>query len=175
MPGRPKTRAKEREKQRVRLVKRQALDDVHTAMARCVEGGVDITLANEASTADILQWAMRRVHIGMLWAGREADGVPADQFWVHKTDAWGNDLVEPNKWFQLERAMREEAVRLATKMVELGLAERQLALEEAKAVMVAQAVRTAAEAAGLTPIQVTRLGEELRKGLASGSVGEVAA
>ena len=175
MPGRPKRRAAEAERQRVRRVKREALDDVHTALVRVVDGGFDITIANEASTADILNWAMRRVHVAMLWAAKRADGVPVDQFWVHKTDAWGNDLVEPNKWFQLERAMREEAVRLATKMVELGLAERQVALEEAKAVMVAQAVRTAAEAAGLTPVQVTRLGEELRKGLASGSVGEVAA
>jgi hypothetical protein len=101
--------------------------------------------------------------------------VTTDQFWVRYYDAQGNIKVEPNKWFVLERAMREEAVKLATKMVELGLAERAVAVEEAKAVMVAQAVRAAAEAAGLAPLQIERLGEELRKGLASGAVAEVAA
>jgi hypothetical protein len=101
--------------------------------------------------------------------------VSTDKFWVRYYDAQGNIRVEPNKWFVLERAMREEAVKLATKMVELGLAERAVAVEEAKAVMVAQAVRAAAEAAGLAPLQIERLGEELRKGLASGAVAEVAA
>jgi hypothetical protein len=54
--------------------------------------------------------------------------------------------------------------------VELGLAERAVVVEEAKAVLVAQAVRTAAEAAGIPNDQIVRLGEELRKGLEEGTV-----
>lgn len=134
--------------------------------------GQEVALAPDAPTTEILEYAMRRVHAVMVWAGQESDMVSKDRFWVKYLDSQGNIRVEPNKWFKLEQAMRNEAVKLAAKMVELGLAERAVALEEAKAVMVAQAVRAAAEAAGLAPIQVERLGEELRKGLASGAVVE---
>jgi glutamate 5-kinase len=137
--------------------------------------GGEVALAPGTPTNEILEYAMRRVHAVMVWAGQQSDMVSTDKFWVRYYDAQGNIRVEPNKWFVLERAMREEAVKLATKMVELGLAERAVAVEEAKAVMVAQAVRAAAEAAGLAPLQIERLGEELRKGLASGAVAEVAA
>jgi hypothetical protein len=135
-------------------------------------GGAEVALAPETPTADVLAWALRRVHGTMLWAAGQAEAVPADKFWVEYVDGQGNVRVEPNRWFLLERSMRDEAVKLAARMVDLGLAERAVAVEEAKAVMVAQAVRTAAEAAGLSPEQVVRLGEELRKSLASGAVQE---
>lgn len=162
-------------KNRVKQAKREACITAGTAIALAQQAGDGVALAPSAPTSDILEYAMRRVHAVMVWAGQQADDVSTDKFWVKYYDAQGNVRVEPNKWFVLERAMREEAVKLAAKMVELGLAERQVAVEEAKAVMVAQAVRAAAEAAGLAPLQIERLGEELRKGLASGAVVEVAA
>lgn len=181
MPGRPKSRLNKKGRRTVaakratiRKAKGEAMVDVKTAMLAVTETGCDIIVAPDAAVGDILSWAMRRVHVSMLWAARQADGVPVDEFWVRKVDGHGNVLVEPHKWFQLERALRDEAVRLAARMVDLGLAERMVALEEAKAVMVAQAVRTAAEAAGLSPVQITKLGEELRKGLESGAVQDVA-
>lgn len=178
--GRPKSRAAPRTVNKRTLKKRRlsrdSHEDVGTALLKVLDnGGAELVLAPECSTADLLSFALRRVHATMLWAGRQADDVPLDQFWVDKWDAQGNRLVEPNKWFQLERAMRDEAVKLAARMQELGLAERAVALEEAKAVMVAQAVRAAAEAAGFDEEQVQRLGVELRKSLESGAVVEVAA
>jgi hypothetical protein len=151
------------------------MEDVKTAMLVARDHGAEIAIGPDVSVGEILAWSLRRVHIAMLFAARQADERQLEQFWVQKVDAWGNVLVEPNKWFQLERQLREEATRLAARMVDLGLAERLVAMEEAKAVMVAQAVRTAAEAAGLSPTQITRLGEEIRKGLESGSIGDVAA
>ena len=138
--------------------------------------GRELVLAPQTSTADLLAWTLRRVHATMLWAGEQGDATPADEFWVRYYDAQGNVRTEPNKWFQLERAMREEAVKLAARMQELGLAERAVALEEAKAIMVAQAVRAAAEAAGIPDDQHRpSSGEELRKGLEMGAMAEVAA
>lgn len=162
-------------KHRVKHAKREAHETAGTSIRLAWQDGNEVALAPSAPTSDILEYAMRRVHAVMVWAGQRQDEVSVDQFWVQYYDAQGNVRVEPNKWFVLERAMREEAVKLAAKMVELGLAERQVAVEEAKAVMVAQAVRAAAEAAGLAPLQIERLGEELRKGLASGAVAEVVA
>jgi len=160
----------------LRQAKAEAQETAASAVLRASDGtGGELAVAPATSTTAILAWAMRRVHGTMLMAAHQADAVPMDKFWVRYYDAQGNIRTEPNKWFQLEQAMRNEAVRLAAKMVELGLAERQVALEEAKAVMVAQAVRTAAEAAGLNDEQVHRLGEELRKGLESGAIVETAA
>jgi hypothetical protein len=174
--GRPRTaatRAKHKAKRRV--IKRQAMDDVRAALLATAECDMELVIAREVPVSEVLSIAMRRVHVAMLWAGQQSEAVPVEQFWVEKLDAQGNVLVQPNKWFQLERSLRDEAVKLAARMVELGLAERQVAVEEAKAVMVAQAVRTAAEAAGIPPEQIVRLGEELRKGLETGAVQETAA
>lgn len=139
-------------------------------LAATEDGNLGLALAPNLSTGELLTWALRRIHATMLWAGQRGDAVKEDEFWVSFYDAHGNVRVEPNRWFQLERAMREEAVKLANRMVELGLAERAVVVEEAKAVLVAQAVRTAAEAAGIPNDQIVRLGEELRKGLEEGTV-----
>jgi hypothetical protein len=174
--GRPKSKAARPVNRRTlkkRRLSRDAHEDVGTALLKILDNGAgELIIAHDCSTAELLAWTLRRVHATMLWAGRQGDAVPLDKFWVEKWDAQGNRLVEPNKWFQLERAMRDEAVRLAARMQELGLAERAVALEEAKAVMVAQAVRAAAEAAGFDDEQVQRLGVELRKGLESGAIAE---
>jgi hypothetical protein len=153
------------------VIKRRAVDDVNTAILKATEeGNVELAVAPATPTGDVLVWALRRIHATMLWAASEGAKVQADEFWVSYYDNQGNVRVEPNRWFQLERAMREEAVKLANRMVELGLAERAVVVEEAKAVLVAQAVRTAAEAAGIPNDQIVRLGEELRKGLEEGTV-----
>lgn len=158
---------------KMRAAKGKAVADVGEAISLVVEnGGANLAVAPNTSTGEMLAWALRRVHACMMWAGQQGDAVPADEFWVKYWDAQGNVRVEPNKWFQLEKAMREEATKLAARMQELGLAERAVALEEAKAIMVAQAVRAAAEAAGIPDDQIQRLGEELRKGLESGAVLE---
>jgi hypothetical protein len=168
-------RGRKGERRAVREFKRDIFNTAGEAIQAACGADQQMALARPMPSAEILALAMRRVHAAMLFAGREADAVPVEKFWVRYYDAQGNIRTEPNKWFVLEQAMRREAVQLATKMVELGLAERQVALEEAKAVMVAQAVRTAAEAAGLNDEQVHRLGEELRKGLESGAIVETAA
>jgi FMN phosphatase YigB (HAD superfamily) len=130
----------------------------------------DLVIAPELTTGELLAWALRRVHAGMLWAAQQAEAVPEDKFWVEYLDGQGNVRVEPNKWFLLERSMRDEAVKLAARMVDLGLAERMVQVEEAHAVMVASAMREACEAAGVPPEQVVRVGEELRRLLEAGAV-----
>jgi hypothetical protein len=82
-----------------------------------------------------------------------------------KDELWRDTMVGqiPNEWIRLRDRYREEVGRLAISMEAKGIAERRVKVEEAKAVMMAQLIRQAAERAGLEPAQVQRLGEELRQ------------
>jgi hypothetical protein len=98
----------------------------------------------------------------MRYAASEVDKLSPDEFWVQKVDAQGNTLVEPNKWYQLEERCREEVGKLAGLMSQLGIAERQVQVEEARAMLVVAAIRDAARDAGLTQAQTRALGSALR-------------
>lgn len=123
------------------------------------------------SNADILQEVLDRAVSGMRYAASETDKLTPDEFWVRKYDAQGNVLVEPNKWYQLERECREEVERLAAVMAQLGIEERHVQVEEARAVLIVSAIRDAAREAGIPPAKIRALGAGLRERLE----GEVAA
>jgi hypothetical protein len=117
------------------------------------------------TAVEVLQELLDRSTGNWRWAAGQLDLVPPSQFWVQKVDAQGNVLVEPCKWYQLERAAASEVERLAGMMVQLDIDERHVRVEEARAVLVVAAVRDAARDAGLEPAQVQRLGASLRKRL----------
>lgn len=114
------------------------------------------------SAADVLQECLDRAVGGMRYAASEVDKLQPEEFWVRKFDAQGNALVEPNKWYQLELTCREEVERLADIMSKLGIEERRVQVEEAKAALMVAAVREAARDAGLSPGDVRKLGAALR-------------
>lgn len=117
---------------------------------------------NKVAAIDVLQELLDRCTGNWRWAAGQLDLVPPGQFWVQKIDAQGNVLVEPCKWYQLERAAASEVERLAGMVVQLGIDERLVKVEEAKAVLLISAVRDAAREAGIPANQVRALGSALR-------------
>lgn len=123
----------------------------------------------------MLQECLERAVGGMRYAASEVDKLSPEEFWVERIDAQGNRLVEPNKWYQLEQDARAEVERLAGMMAQLGIAERQVRVEEAKAALIVAAIRDAAREAGLSGAQMRALGSGLRKRLEEQTPVEVAA
>jgi len=119
-------------------------------------------------TVEALQFCLDRAMTALYVAATMADDVPVEEFWVRFVDAQGNTRVEPNKWWKLEQALREEVSGLASDMTRLGIAERQVAVEEQKAAWVLAAIRAAAADAGLSNDQVRLLGEGIRTRLIEG-------
>lgn len=117
------------------------------------------------AAVDVLQELLDRSTGNWRWAAGQLDLVSAADFWVQKIDAQGNVLVEPNKWYQLERAAASEVERLAGMMAQLGIDERLVKVEEARAVLLISAVREAAREAGISANQVRALGSALRSRL----------
>lgn len=129
-----------------------------------------VTAQAGQSSADMLQEVLDRAVSGMRYAASETDKLTPEEFWVSKIDAQGNVLVEPNKWYQLEVQCRAEVERLAGLMSQLGIAERAVRVEEARATLVVAAIRDAARDAGLSQKQMRALGAGLRERLAASEV-----
>ena len=125
----------------------------------------------ETSTgvAEALQLVLDRAMGSLYVAATFADDVPVDEFWVRYWDAQGNVRVEPNKWYKLEAALRDEVHQVAADMMRLGIAERMVEVEERKAAWVLAAIRAAAADAGLDNEQVRRLGDGIRRRLVEGT------
>jgi hypothetical protein len=131
---------------------------------------------SQSSVSQALQLVLDRAMGSLYVAATFADDVPVDEFWVRYWDAQGNVRVEPNKWYKLEAALREEVHHIAADMMRLGIAERLVEVEERKSAWVLAAIRAAASDAGLDNDQVRKLGEGIRKRLVEGTaVPEVAA
>lgn len=125
----------------------------------------DMPRAHGVSTVDVLQECLERVVAIMRYAASEADQLPADEVWVELVDAQGNALVEPNQWLALEGAMRTEAVELAAQMENLGIAERQVAVAERMADVIAPVLKDVLDAIGLTPAQQRKVPGVVRERL----------
>lgn len=121
------------------------------AMETCA--AYDMPRAHGVTTIDVLQECLERLVAIMRFAASEADRLPADEVWVELTDAQGNVLVEPNQWLALEAAMRAEAVELAAQMENLGIAERQVAVAERVADVIAPVLKDVLDGIGLTAAQ----------------------
>jgi hypothetical protein len=115
----------------------------------------------------VLQEVLDRCVANWRWACDQLDNLEPEEFWVVKVDAQGNILTEPCKWYRLERSASEEVERVAGLVASLGISERLVQVEEAKAVLLVKAVRDAALDAGLDDGQVKALGSALRERLAA--------
>jgi hypothetical protein len=88
-------------------------------------------------------------------------------FAAHFVGEGGTLVYEPHPWYQVEAQCRQEVERLAGMMAKLGIADRMVKVEEAKATLMIQAIRDSAVAAGIPPDQVKALGAELRERVAT--------
>lgn len=75
----------------------------------------------------------------------------------------GPDLITRHRYFLMEQEARLEIEKLASMMTTLGIAERVVRVEEAKAALLIAAVREAAMDIGLSHDQVRDLGAALRQ------------
>lgn len=127
-----------------------------------------MTVQAGTSTADVLQEVLDRAVGGMRYAASEVDKLSPDELWVKYHDDDGNVTnVRMHKWYRLEVECRQEVMKLAGMMQSLGIAERAVRVEEAKAALMVAAVRDAAREAGLSAGQVRALGSALRNRLES--------
>ena len=171
MAGTPKKNAKAGKPVAARVINqgtRNRTKEARRAYGELVRLAADNRLdypASNIAAVEVLQELLDRATGNWRWASGQLDVVPASDFWVQKIDAQGNVLVEPCKWYQLERAAAGEVERLAGMMAQLGIDERLVQVEEARAVMLVSAVRDAAREAGLNAGQVRALGASLRSKL----------
>lgn len=70
---------------------------------------------------------------------------------------------QANEWIRLRDEYFERLQRLTERMVALGIADRQVKVQEAQTLLVAQEVIAAAEEAGLSRTEVRALGAALRR------------
>lgn len=73
----------------------------------------------------------------------------------------------PNEWIRLRDDYRNQLEAMLQSLIRNGIAERHIAIEEAKAVLLVSQIREAARDAGLSPTQVKALGASLRARLES--------
>lgn len=110
--------------------------------------------------ADALQEVLDRAVSMLRVVGSNADEVKEDEMTV--MTAFGP--IE-NMWLRLERDLRQEVGALAARMVQIGIADRAVKVQEAKAVLLVQAIQAAAREVGIPRDKVKALGPALRTNL----------
>jgi hypothetical protein len=135
------------------------------------------------STGDALQQCLDRAVAMWRYAAQQVDAivtpedlpddaevanlpVEEDPFFEVRANPNGPPVVVRHRWIEMEREARKDIEKLAAMMTQLGIAERVVRVEEAKAALLVAAVREAAMEAGLDHDQVRALGAALRNRLA---------
>jgi hypothetical protein len=109
---------------------------------------------------DALQWLVNRVTDQLKHAAHRADSLAEDEM-----EVMGPFGPIPNKWIRLETDLRQELGTLAINMERVGLAERMVNLQEARAALVVQALVAAAEEAGIPRHKLKVIGPAFRRHL----------
>jgi hypothetical protein len=145
---------------------------VHVA----AEQGASIHLG--ISTADALQECLDRAVALLRFASNQIDnllidapddlanlGYEEDPLFEVITNPQGPDTLLPHRYLKMEEEARREVEKLAAMMTQLGIAERVVRVEEAKAALIVAAIRESALEAGISHDQVRLLGAALRRRL----------
>lgn len=93
---------------------------------------------------------------------------------LEEHELWRETMIGriPNEWIRLRDDYRSAVERIANACVRNGLAERAVAVSEARAVLMVQMVLRAAERAGLDRAQIRELGAAIREETAAIRSGE---
>lgn len=113
------------------------------------------------SPAEALQWLVNRVVDQLKHAAHEADSLA-----VEEMEIMGPFGPIPNVWIRLEADLRKELAGLAINMERVGLAERLVSLQEARAALIVQALTAAAEECGIPRSQLRSIAPAFRRHLA---------
>lgn len=138
-------------------------------VATAAEQGAPIRLG--VTTAEAMQECLDRAVALMRFAASRVDLLKLEEtadgvgFFEHITGPGGAVEIKPHRWYIMEQEARLEVEKLSAMMTQLGIAERQVHLEEAKAALMVAAIREAALEAGFDHDQIRLLGSALRRRL----------
>lgn len=93
------------------------------------------------------------------------DDGPMEGFFEERKGPGGSTVIVPSRWYTLEVEARRDVEKLAGMMTQLGIAERSVRVDEARAALVIASIKDAAIEAGLDNDQVRALGMALRSRL----------
>lgn len=138
----------------------------------------DIYVHSGTSTAHALQLCLDRAVALWQFAAHMTDSHALDPaalddpddpssggFFELVTGPAGAFSYVPNRWYVSEREARQDVEKLAALMTSLGIAERQVRVQEAQSALIVARIRDVAIKVGLSPDQVRLLGEGLRDSL----------
>jgi hypothetical protein len=131
---------------------------------------VDANPPADADPVTALQWMVSRLLELTKHAAYRVDQLHEDELTI-MTQFGPID----HHWVRLERQYREELGTLCVNVERVGLAERLVRLEEAKAHILVQAIQMAARDVGIPRAKVKELGPALRTHLSALQEGRVAA
>lgn len=107
--------------------------------------------------ADALQFVLNRGVALLAYASERVDTLPEDELYI--STPFGP--VEC-AWLVMEEKLRKEVGYTAARMVDIGIADRAVQLEEAKAALFVRAVMEAAREAGISRDKIKQLGPAIR-------------
>lgn len=110
---------------------------------------------------EALQWILDRVMDQLKYAAKQADALPEDELEV--MTAFG---PIPHQWVRAEERLRLELGSLAVNVERVGLAERMVRLQEARALLIIQALTESLVEAGVPRSKLKEVGPAFRRRLA---------
>lgn len=122
---------------------------------------VGMTIPRAITIADALQEVLGRAVAHMRIAATEVDRLKPTDLWAYKFDAQGNRLVEPSKWLRAETVARKEVLEIASRMAQLDIDGRRVAVEEAEALFITRFLDAVLDQLNLTDEQRGLLGPAL--------------
>lgn len=111
---------------------------------------------------DELQRLLDQAVADMEYAQAKVDLLPVDEVWLELKR--GGKVL--NHWIRLRDEKFEYIERVCNAMIRNGQADRKIQIQTAQAAMMVQAIRRAAERAGIESDQIALLGAELRNEMA---------
>jgi hypothetical protein len=133
------------------------------AIALANEHGIETSFGmTPPNTVRLMEQVATRTHDLMVWVQSKVNEIKEGDFWVYGFDSDGNRIAEPNKWFQLETALREELFEMASRMTGHDIDVRRVRIEELQIQNLSQALKLATQDIGLSQEQTMKLGSALR-------------
>jgi hypothetical protein len=141
--------------------KREARSKVFRELVRiAADQGAPIVLG--VTTADAMQECLDRAVALFRFAASKVDELSDDDLYLTVRGPNGAESRIPHQFVEMETEARLEIEKLAAMMTQLGIAERTVRIEEAKAALVIAAIRDAAIDVGLDNDQIRLLGQAIR-------------
>lgn len=114
----------------------------------------------DVDPGEALQWIVNRVFDQLKYAARKADELDEGQ--VEERTDYG---PIPGQWIRMEERLRLELSSLCVNVERVGLAERMVRIQEARALLIVQALTEAAAEAGIPRAKLKQIGPAFRRRL----------